>query len=287
MQKDNNHELKKMCLENAVLITDSVQGELEVLQEECALEIAGNSGHHLQEVYNMAMQQGIWPLRYLRNTQSLSIQEQIRLSKAGVAVVGAGGLGGFVINFLARLGVGYLLIIDRDVFEASNLNRQEFAFANTLNRSKAEVSKEMLGNINPAVEVDVVCNDVSSDEHSWSKVEVVVDALDNIKDRFYVQKVARKLELPFCHGAVSGFEGRLMTVFPQDRGLELLYGEDGDRQQEKEFFHKPGVPVPSPALVASWQSTEVIKILLDKGSNLRERMLYVDLENIYTELFAF
>ena len=287
MGKDFYSDLAKNCMENATVINDSVQGEVEVLQEDESLSIARETGYHPGEVYTSALEQGIWPLRYLRNTQSLSLHDQLRLSQSGVAVVGAGGLGGFVINFLARLGVGYLLVIDRDVFEPSNLNRQEFAFVNTMERSKAEVSRESVHNINPGVKMEVVYEDVTGATRDWSGVQVIVDALDNIGDRFFVEKVASELGVPFCHGAVSGFEGRLMTVFPEDRGLALLYGEQGVEQQEEKNFHKPGVPVVSPALVASLQSTEVMKILLGRGSDLRERMLYVDLENVYTEIFTF
>lgn len=287
MGDDFYSDLTKKCLENATVINDSVQGEVKVLQEDDSLWIARETGYHPKEVYVCAMKQGLWPQRYLRNTQSVSLQEQVRMSESGVAVVGAGGLGGFVINFLARLGVGYLLVIDRDVFEPSNLNRQEFAFVNTMNRSKAEVSRESVQNINPGVQVDVVYGDITCESPDWSGVELVVDALDNVRDRFFVERIARELDVPFCHGAVSGFEGRVMTVFPQDRGLALLYGDAGEEQQNEEMFHKPGVPVVSPALVASLQATEVIKILLGRGSDLRERMLYVDLENVYTETFRF
>ena len=286
MQQDSCSELQGLCREKAKVVKDSVQGEVEVLQEDSVLGIANSTGLHPGEVYTCAMKQGIWPVRYLRNTDSLSLKEQILLSESGVAVVGAGGLGGFVLNFLARLGVGYLLVVDRDVFEESNLNRQEFAFANTMNRSKAEVGRESVHNINPGVQVEVVHSDVTGEILNWSGIQVIVDALDNIADRFFVQRMARNLDVPFCHAAVSGFEGRLMTVFPEDPGLSLLYGEEEDVKEVEEVRDSLGVPVVSPALVASLQAAEVVKILLHRGSNFRKRMFYADLENAYTEMFS-
>ncbi len=286
MQKFTSFDLRVMCRDSASVVTDSVQGKVKVMEEGVALQIAEETGSHPREVYTCAMREGVWPLRYLRNTESISLREQLRLSESGAAVVGAGGLGGFVISFLARLGIGYLLVIDKDVFDQSNLNRQAFAGVDSLNRSKAEVSEESVRNMNPGVEMDVIHGDVAIDVENWSGMQVIVDALDNIRDRFFLEKLAGKLGIPFCHAAVSGFEGRLMTVFPEDRGLSLLYGEEETGEDGEELQDRLGVPVVSPALIASLQATEVIKILLGKGSDLRERMLYVDLENVYTEIFS-
>ena len=109
--------------------------------------------------------------------------------------------------------------------------------------------------------------------------QVVVDALDKVADRFTVEEIARVLGIPLVHGAVAGFEGQVMSIFPEDPGLELLYGKDITAwQSEKRPEAVFGVPVVSPSLIATLQAMEVLKILLNRGRLLRNRMLRIDLE---------
>jgi len=117
---------------------------------------------------------------------------------------------------------------------------------------------------------------------------VIVDALDNVPDRFSIQAAARSLKIPLVHGAVAGFEGQLMTIFPEDTGFSLLYGTGhAERHPEKSPEALLGVPAVTPSFVATLQVMEVVKILLNRGTPLRNLMVHVDLEAGEMNRFTF
>jgi molybdopterin/thiamine biosynthesis adenylyltransferase len=207
-----------------------------------------------------------------------------------VAVIGAGGLGGTVILLLARIGVGFLTVVDGDVFDETNLNRQALCDTANIGVPKAEEAAKKVREINPAVEVSVFRQKINAAnaDSILVEVQVVADALDNIPDRMTIGSTAQKLGIPLVHGALAGFEGQVMTIFPEDPGLERIYG---DVQTPRNDPGRPeavlGVPAPTPSIVATLQTMEVIKILLDRGQLIRNRMLHIDLEGGRFDSFSF
>ena len=256
--------------------------KIKVLYEEEAIQLALKYQYTLKSVYVEAMKLGVSPYRYIRNRKSISIQDQIRLAESRIAVVGSGGLGGHVILLLARIGIGHLRIIDGDVFDETNLNRQPLCNTETINKAKPKIAADVVNLINPSVEVSIITDkvNVANAEHILSEVDVIVDALDNMDDRLLVEKVAKKNRIPFVHGAVAGFEGQLTTIFPEDKGLTFLYGKNSCQVNDK---YSPetiwGVPVLAPALIASMQAMEVVKILLNRSGVFRNTLVHMDLEN--------
>jgi molybdopterin/thiamine biosynthesis adenylyltransferase len=207
-----------------------------------------------------------------------------------VVVVGAGGLGGHVILLLARLGIGHLVVVDGDVFDETNLNRQALCTTANLGRSKADEAMRQVLSVNPGVEVTP--QTVRIDEFNLRQIlagsNVVVDALDNIRDRLLLGRGAKALGLPLVHGALAGFDGQVMTVFPEDHGLTILYGE-GPAPGKDPASPEAGLGVPAlmPSMIATLQAMEVVKILLGRGANLRNTMLHVDLLAGEINRFAF
>jgi molybdopterin/thiamine biosynthesis adenylyltransferase len=271
-------------------LTDPAGRTVTVLDDKAAMELADKRGCPVGEIYIAALEQTIWPFRYIRNRDILSCEEQLKLARSRVAVVGAGGLGGTVILLLARMGAGRLSVFDGDVFDESNLNRQAISGMGNLGLSKAEEAVKMVAAINPAVEI--VGDRITVDAHNASDLlgdmDVVVDALDNVADRILLDETTQRLGVPLVHGAIAGFEGQLMTVYPGDPGLKRLYG---DRPPTEDDPARPeavlGVPAITPSLVATLQSMEVLKILLNRGQRLRNRMLHIDLESGRFETFSF
>jgi molybdopterin/thiamine biosynthesis adenylyltransferase len=262
-------------------IMDPAAREVEVLKDSEAIALADEYCCGVHEVYIVALTVGIYPYRYVRNREIISTEEQLRLAQSRVVVVGAGGLGGHVILLLARLGVGHLVVVDNDVFDETNLNRQALCSERALGRSKSEQAVKEVGSINPGVKV--VPYGVKLEPHNATEIlagsNVVVDALDNVPDRLALEGATKKLGIPMVHGALAGFEGQLMTIFPEDPGLEHLYRDwrtDLDKSKSPEAVL--GVPIPTPSIISTLQAMEVIKIILNRGRLFRNTMLYIDLE---------
>jgi len=213
--------------------------------------------------------------RYDRNKSSISASDQDKLRTFCVAVIGLGGLGGYIAEELARIGVGKLILIDGDVFDETNLNRQLLANETTLGRSKAEVACERIALINPLVETRCVGQRLTP-QNAYALLDgarLVMDAVDNIPTRRLIQDVCEVMGLPMVHGAISGWYGQVAFIFPKDRLFDILYPGEAPKGIETLL----GNPSFTPALVASMQVAEAVKWMLDKGELLRNRVLHIDL----------
>ena len=289
MQTDQMAKLQQQVAAAVEAYTDPADRTVDVIKDTRALKLAESFGCPLLLVYTAALQKGIWPFRYVRNRDIVSAAEQLKLAQATVAVIGAGGLGGTVILLLARMGIGHLKVVDCDQFDETNLNRQALSSCGNIGTAKVEAAVEAVAAVNPGVEVTALHTAIDSQSapQILSGVDVVVDALDNAPDRLVTEAAAREEGIPFVHGALAGFDAQLMTVFPEDPGLKLLYGEKaqkGDPQRPEAVL---GVPAITPSVVASLQAMEVLKILLRRGNTLRNRLLHVDLESGRFDVFTF
>ena len=226
-----------------------------------------------------ALQNNIIPERYQRNLGVISPLEQIKLLQSKVAIIGAGGLGGTVIELLTRIGIGELIIADKDIIGDSNLNRQILSKETNLGQNKIEAAVKRVKEIDSSVEITGHSVFIDSDnvKEIIEGADVAVDALDNLPSRFVLQKACRDLKIPLVHGAIAGFNGQLTTIFPEDKGLELIYGSDRDLPEHGSEVTL-GAPTVTPAVIASLEAQEVIKILLKRGKLFRNRLLYLDIE---------
>jgi molybdopterin/thiamine biosynthesis adenylyltransferase len=223
-----------------------------------------------------ALEMGVLPRRYLRNFGTVGIKGQLALLRSSVAVIGLGGLGGYVVEGLARMGVGRLTLVDGDVFADHNLNRQLLSGEDNLGQAKATVAEQRVRRINDAVEVVPHASFATRDNLPalLSRVDVIVDALDRLPIRLIVQEVAAQLDVPMVHGAIAGGMGQVMTILPGDVGLRALYGDGSAPEQGAEV--ELGTPAASPMMVAAWQVHETIKLLTGQGDILQNRMLLMD-----------
>ncbi len=207
---------------------------------------------------------------FSRNQPTLTDREQQILSNAHVLVCGCGGLGGSVIEQLARTGVGYLRMVDPDHFESSNLNRQLGALHATLGRNKAEVMAERVQAINPECRVQASSSDFR-DTNSLDGMDVAADCLDDGPARLDLARQCAEKKIPLVHGAVQGWYGQAGVVLPGDTRYEKLYGQ-------KPQARKPiSVLAPAVFAIASIQAALVIKLLLDRACHLEEKWLHIDL----------
>lgn len=270
-------------------VVDPAGRTVQILEDASSLEIARQGGLDLPGIYREALRLGIRPYRYIRNGDVLSVEEQLRLAESRVAVAGAGGLGGQAILLLARLGVGTLVVVDSDRFEESNLNRQALCAGETVGELKALAAAAVVSAVNPGVRVipHPVRLDSGVIDGILAGSDAVVDGLDNVPDRLLLQAAAARLGIPLVHGALAGFEGRVMTVLPGDAGVRALYGDAPGPEEPDRPEAVLGVPAVTAALVGTLQAMEVLKILLKRGNPFRNVMAWCDLESGRLEPFRF
>jgi adenylyltransferase/sulfurtransferase len=205
---------------------------------------------------------------------------QEKLKRSRVLIAGAGGLGSPVAIYLTAAGIGMIRMVDHDHVTLSNLNRQVLHWEEDIGRRKVDSARAKLRHLNREVEFEGLAETIT--ESNVSKLvtgcDVIVDAMDNIPTRYILNRCAIEKHIPFFHGAVNGFEGRVMTILPRETAcLRCLYR--GPVPQEK--FPVIGV---TPAVVGSIQATEVIKYLVGMGRLLTNRLLIYDgLEASFSE----
>lgn len=216
--------------------------------------------------------------RYTRNFDTLSPVEQDKLGRSRVVIIGLGGLGGGVMEMLARVGVGHLTLIDGDVFDETNLNRQLLSQESLIGVSKAKVARKRVNDINAEVRVRHFAGYVDDTNlYSYIKdADVVMDCLDSIDTRFMLQDAAQKARVPVVSGAIAGVTGQVTTIFPGDMGYELIYGKKS-RQQSKGVETKTGNISYCALFVAALQSSECVKVLLNRGQVLQNKLLIAQL----------
>jgi molybdopterin/thiamine biosynthesis adenylyltransferase len=240
--------------------------------------IADAAGCPVRDVDNAALSRGILPERYERNFKALSPEEQAKLLASKVAVVGLGGLGGTVVEILARLGVGYLRLVDGDRFEGHNLNRQFLSSMAAIGQPKADAARDRIASINPSVVCDArrMFMTPENADDLVQDVHLVVDCLDTISARFDLEAACRQCGVPLVSGAIAGASGHVTVVFPDDSGLRRIYGDPRSASARGAEATLGTLPMAA-SLAASLEATETIKILLKRDLVLRHRLLIFDL----------
>ena len=244
---------------------------------EAVKSIAQGQRIAVRDVEIAALKRGITPWRYLRNTGTIGLDGQIKLLQSTVAVVGAGGLGGTIVELLTRQGIGHVIIIDDDRFAEQNLNRQLMSTEKNLGKYKAAVAAKRVRDINSAVTVTAFVEKLTEENaHRLLKnANVVADGLDNLPSRFVVENACRDLGIPYVYGTIAGFSGQLMTIFPGDAGLSCIYGSSGSFP-EHGIEMRIGNPSATPTIIAACQVQEIVKIITGIGKPIRNHLLILD-----------
>ena len=255
------------------------------ISETDAVQISLQQGCPLAGVYSMALAEGIWPIRYIRHRGSLETKDQLSLAKSTVAVVGCGGLGGHAVTMMARAGIGTIRIVDPDIFEESNLNRQTFATTDTLGMRKTAAIAAAIRAVNPAVRIIQYPEALDSVNASQilDGADVCVDALDNLPDRQLLFGQTRQLKIPLVHAAIAGFEGQIMIFFPDKKSGHSLFDSAESATAESVL----GVLPVTPVFFASLQVMKVIQILLKRNMPHAGQMLYADMATGTFDYFDF
>ena len=212
--------------------------------------------------------------RYERNFPALSEEEFDILRSKHVSVIGCGGLGGFIIEYLARIGIGAMTLVDGDVFEESNLNRQLYSSPDLLGTPKAQAAADRVQRINSDIRISYhkVFLDESNAVDLISGSDIVIDALDSPEARITLAKACGKCQIPMIHGAVSGWSGQIAVVMPGSHLIDNLYAgahkDPGEVSSVLSFV---------PAHAASLEVAEAVKYLCGKPTGLTDQILFFDL----------
>lgn len=212
--------------------------------------------------------------RYSRNMNMLTQGENVSIRTKKVAIIGCGGLGGYITEMLARLGVGKLVVVDGDVFEETNLNRQVLSDITAMGKNKALQAKFRISMVNPEVEVTAYDQNLTRENASEiiSGCDIVMDALDGISSRLMLEKICEELNIPLVHGAISGWYGQVSTILPGDRTLSGLYSDSVKKEPDNTL----GNPSFTPALIASFQVSEALKIMISRGNILQKKIMFIN-----------
>ncbi|MEA5463555.1 molybdopterin-synthase adenylyltransferase MoeB [Leptothoe sp. PORK10 BA2] len=227
--------------------------------------------------------------RYSRHLilPEVGLNGQKRLKASSVLCIGTGGLGSPLILYLAAAGVGRIGLVDFDVVDYSNLQRQIIHGTSWVNKPKIESAKNRILEINPHCQVDLYNTRLSSDNalEIFAPYDIVVDGTDNFPTRYLVNDACVLLNKPNVYGSIYRFEGQA-TVFNY---------EDGPNYRD--LYPEPPPPglVPScaeggvlgilPGIIGVIQATETIKIILGEGNTLSGRLLlYNSLDMTFREL---
>lgn len=219
-------------------------------------------------------------LRYSRQIllSQVDIEGQQKLLESSAAIFGLGGLGSPVAMYLAAAGVGRLVLIDFDVVELSNLQRQIIHGTSDLKRPKVESAAERLAELNPEVRVETInrkLDDAELDEVVAS-VDVVLDGTDNFESRFATNRACFRQRKPLVSGAAIRFEGQVSVYYPgtvDSACYQCLYTDDSGVAQS---CAETGVIAPLLGIVGSVQAMEALKMLMRIGTDLNGRLLLLD-----------
>lgn len=214
----------------------------------------------------------------------IGVTGQRRLKNGRICVVGLGGLGSPLSIQLASMGVGHLRLVDRDVVEMSNLQRQHLYSVDVVGYPKVEAAASRLRRLNPYVEIEPLPLSLNPNnaEKILRGVDVVVDGLDSMAPRYALNRACVKLGIPYVFGAVITHVGNVSTIIPGETAcLECFQGGVDDASLPT--CAVVGVNPSIIGIVASIQASEAVRILTGRRPNLANRLLFCDLEDLTFE----
>ncbi|MBN1189753.1 MAG: HesA/MoeB/ThiF family protein [Dehalococcoidales bacterium] len=197
---------------------------------------------------------------------------QEKLKKTRVFLAGAGGLGSPAALYLTAAGIGSIRIVDPDSVDLSNLNRQILHWTPDIGSKKTDSARNKLQHLNPLVNIETIQTRIAADnaDELVSGCDLIVDAVDNLDTRYVLNLCACRKKIPFFHGAISGLEGRAMTIIPGlSACLMCLY------RGVSVSGETPALGATA-AIIAGIQASEVIKYVTGAGCLLTGRFLIYD-----------
>ncbi len=217
-------------------------------------------------------------MRYIRQEifSEIGKKGQETLRRSTVAIIGLGALGSVSAGLLARAGIGKLILIDRDVVELSNLQRQALYDENDVGKPKALAAKEKLNKINSDVEIEFFIDDLNSENIGkiFKSIDLILDCTDNLETRFLINDFSIKNNIPFIYSSAVGSKGYVFNIVPGKTACLRCFLKEASQLDTCETA---GVLNTITNLIPSIQVNEAIKILLNK--NYEKNLLFFNIWN--------
>lgn len=227
-------------------------------------------------------------LRYNRQTilPEIGDEGQEKLKKAKVLVLGAGGLGCPILQYIATAGVGFIGIMDFDVIEIHNLHRQILYTENEIGQEKSIVAKEVVSKLNPLIQVEAINEKLTPENANQiiQQYDIVVDGSDNFATRYLVNDICVLLNKPLIYGSILKFEGQV-AVFNHNgsKNLRDLFPEMPD-PKDVPNCNLNGVLGTLPGIIGTMMAHETLKLILDLPTLKNELILFNTLDWSFTKL---
>ena len=214
--------------------------------------------------------------------QDFGLESQIKLKNSSVLVIGAGGLGCPVLQYLVAAGVGKIGIVDNDVIESSNLQRQILFDHDDIGSPKAKVAAAKLTRLNPFIKIHPIIERLKKEnaEFLFGGYDLIVDGTDNFSSRYLINDACILFEKPLIHGSIHLFEG-MVSVFNFQGGptYRCLFPEQPDSSSIPSCA-EAGVLGVLPGIIGCMQAMEAIKVITGRGQPLSGKILsYNSLSN--------
>ncbi len=209
--------------------------------------------------------------RYIRNLPALTEEECSCLKGKRILIVGCGGLGGYLLEMMLRIGIGTIRVCDGDVFEPSNLNRQLLSEVSLLGSSKVQAAVLRGRQVNPETVIEAYSTPMTQANvfELLHSCDAVLDALDSIESRKILAHACGQADIPYIFGAIGGWVAQAAVSMPGDGLVDVLY-PDGTSITDKSVLSF------TPALCASLQAALCIKLLVGRPVETG-RLYYFDL----------
>lgn len=219
----------------------------------------------------------------------LGLEGQEKLKKAAVLVIGSGGLGSPVLQYLNAAGVGKIGIVEHDIVDRSNLQRQILFPENSVGRSKAEVTGEFLKDRNSFTEIEIHATRLSKENalEIIKNYDLVVDGTDNFATRYLINDACVILKKPFVYGSIFKFEGQI-SVFNYQGGptYRCLFPEPPEAGSVPSCS-QIGVIGVLPGVIGTMQASEAIKVITGIGEPLSGKLYSINLLDMKSQTFGF
>lgn len=213
--------------------------------------------------------------RYQKHLGILTEEQLQEIQSTSILLVGCGGIGGHIADQLVRFGVSNITIVDYDLFETSNLNRQLFCTEDTIGSYKVDILHRELYLINSTCNIVTIQKRIEEvPEDIYQTIDLIIDAVDSPRTKVYLSKQASTYNIPLLHGACAGWYGQVAWIEPGCTLLEDLY-QESETGLEKTLEN----PSFAPSVTASYMISEFVKHIINPALATSNELLLIDLFN--------